>query len=678
MKNKTTANKILPGENIIQIKIMILIIPAVLTFLLLFSDWSAAETKADKTVDQTQENKTDDLKIIKAKLRKTLLSKVNSKTTPPLGKDDLWSTINYKDQNRGYWRTMTHLNYARALASDPKRHDEAIRALTAWQKMDPKNPNWWWMEIGIPQTVCEAMILLGDDLPDHLLESYRPILARAKPGMTGQNKVWAAEIHLLKGILYNNTEMVRDGCEQILSEIKMVPFGQEGIQTDYSFHQHGSQLQIGNYGLSFLIDSVRWAHLLEGTSFQLTDKQLDLLDHLFYDMTRMVMFKGFFDYNACARQLGTNAPIRKHSNAFYAAQSLRSLLPKERQELYLSAMPKKNLVVARETRWYPCSAYLIHRPSDDWYFSVRMSTPKIIGCETVNSENASGKFGADGVTFLLCDAKEYLNILPWWSWRHLPGTTEVQDSGSLTARGIRNKKGFAVGLTGERCGLTAFRFAPEEITANKIWFCFPNCVVCRGFEITSSSDNEVHTTIEQSICRGEVLIQREGKTEIAKEGVTDLTGAESVIHHGIEYRLFPNQRYSLKISVENGDIRTVNSAEPSYPMSGKVFLLTVNHGVKPKNSSYCYLLIPKNESTSYEKSNDQQKDNIQILKTSSSQIFAAADEKSHLVMIAAFKPGKVFLTDGFVKLIKKPSLILIQNGSEKSIPLSKNDSASNP
>lgn len=69
-------------------------------------------------------------------------------------------------------------------------------------------------------------------------------------GMTGQNKVWLAGNVLIRGLLLNDAELIKEARENICSEIVL---GQkEGIQPDWSFHQHGPQQQFGNYGLSFL------------------------------------------------------------------------------------------------------------------------------------------------------------------------------------------------------------------------------------------------------------------------------------------------------------------------------------------------------------------------------------------------------------------------------------------
>ncbi|MDO5582005.1 MAG: polysaccharide lyase family 8 super-sandwich domain-containing protein [Planctomycetia bacterium] len=608
----------------------------------------------------------DDSAIIGDHIRARLLKGKNVRNFPDLQADGTWSDVDYKNKTPGNWRTMQHLNRAKILAADPATHKEAVRALESWLKMDPKNSNWWWASIGVPSTICDTFFLLGDALPKDLLAAYRPILDRSKPGMTGENKVWVAQIHLQKGILYKDPQMIREGCEQILSELRIVPFGTEGIQEDLTFHQHGSQLQIGNYGLSFFHDMVEWAHLLDGSSYQFTPEQIHLLDRLFWEMGRMVLYRGLFDYSACGRQIGINAASRKFNSLYGSAQALIPLLSKERQKLYKETMPGKRSVVVLRSAWYPCSAFLIHRPLEDYYFSVRMCTPKIIGSETVNSENASGRFQADGSTFLMKSAKEYQNIMPYWSWRHIPGTTELQDDQPLKARGIRNKSGFACGLAGDRCAIAAMKFVPDDLSAYKIWFCFPDRIVCRGFGIQSVKDSEVHTTIDQTALLGPVRIRKEGKEIEAGEGTTDLSGASSVLHNGTEYTLPKKGSCFLKIGLEQGNIQTINAAEPSDPRSGKIFLLVCNHGKSPKGAAYDYRIDPLGKNKSGE--ND-----LQDLKTSSNQIHAVHDPISKITLIAAFKPGKVDLPDGSEKILKKPALIIIQNGSEKSEQIKKQD-----
>jgi len=63
------------------------------------------------------------------------------------------------------------------------------------------------------------------------------VMEQSQFGMTGQNKVWLAGNVLIRGLLLNDAELIKEARENICSEIVL---GQkEGIQPDWSFHQHG-------------------------------------------------------------------------------------------------------------------------------------------------------------------------------------------------------------------------------------------------------------------------------------------------------------------------------------------------------------------------------------------------------------------------------------------------------
>ncbi len=53
----------------------------------------------------------------------------------------------------------------------------------------------------------------------------------------------------MRGLLTDDEALVAEVRDQIAEEI-VVTDG-EGIQDDWSFHQHGPQIQFGNYGLAY-------------------------------------------------------------------------------------------------------------------------------------------------------------------------------------------------------------------------------------------------------------------------------------------------------------------------------------------------------------------------------------------------------------------------------------------
>ena len=109
----------------------------------------------------------------------------------------------------------------------PSHPEVAARMLDFWLRTDGTSENWWWPQIGIPAAVCRTMLMLNRkaEKTDRQLGA---ILDRSKMGRTGQNKVWLAGIHLMKGLLYDDPAMVKAGREAILSEICVTD--KEGLQ----------------------------------------------------------------------------------------------------------------------------------------------------------------------------------------------------------------------------------------------------------------------------------------------------------------------------------------------------------------------------------------------------------------------------------------------------------------
>ena len=119
--------------------------------------------------------------------------------------------------------------------------------------------------------------------------------------MTGQNKVWCAGIGIMKGVLYEDADLLSQAVGDVWSELR-VSTG-EGIQPDWSFHQHGPQQQFGNYGNSFGKDLVQWASVLRGTSYALKGDALEILRGYFLEGPSWILWRGRMDVSGLGRQL---------------------------------------------------------------------------------------------------------------------------------------------------------------------------------------------------------------------------------------------------------------------------------------------------------------------------------------------------------------------------------------
>ena len=161
----------------------------------------------------------------------------------------------------------------------------------------------------------QTILTMGDALPAETLRKFRPILDRSKIGMTAQNRLHLATIHFLKGVIYRDAEMVKEGRAVILEEVAFAKPKHEGLQADFSFHQHYAQMQFGNYGLAFLMTGTLWSGVMKGTGFAFPLEKRRLLFDYFENGMRWVIFRDLFDFNACGRQIVGPAQTEKYREA---------------------------------------------------------------------------------------------------------------------------------------------------------------------------------------------------------------------------------------------------------------------------------------------------------------------------------------------------------------------------
>ena len=203
-----------------------------------------------------------------------------------LSKDGSWADINYNDTKRSGWDPRLHperiLEMVKAFMSpgveyykSPALEKTIHSAMDYWFKAGLKCSNWYYNEIGVPRTLGTAFILFDEYLTaDERVNAVR-IMENSKFGMTGQNKVWLAGNVMMRAVLQNDLNLVKQARDIIVSEI--TKGGLEGIKDDWSFHQHGPQQQFGNYGLAYIYTMSLFSGIFADTSLAFSNEQLRIL-----------------------------------------------------------------------------------------------------------------------------------------------------------------------------------------------------------------------------------------------------------------------------------------------------------------------------------------------------------------------------------------------------------------
>lgn len=551
----------------------------------------------------------DDIEVPKNKVAEGL------KWARAIKDDGAFADLDYESKARSAWVPYSHLTrmlstivYAQHSTTPPADRDQCLaaihRGLSFWMKNDFKCPNWWYNEIGVPKVAGTIALLLKDGLKDEERKFIvDTILVRSKVGaMTGQNRVWLAANGVMRGLLSDDAALVKKAAVVIAEELVVSDKTTvEGIQADWSFHQHGSQLQFGNYGMAFAVEMSRWSAVLRETSFALSLEKQEILRNYMLRGQNWIIWRDVMDISACGRQLVPNSPAQK-ANAIEGV--MRTLAEKETDATARKAFNDflerqkpgaKNDLLGN--RYFFRSDYMIHRTAD-LMVSLKMHSPRVIGGENTNTENNSGVLLADGATMIYSDGQDYQNIFPSWDWRKIPGiTAEIKSKAPTWGEAKTDKTGAMVGgVSDGSTGVACMDFSRAGVSAKKAWFFSGNRVYCLGADIQSPAGAAVMTTIQQTLLRGSIEVKRKGGPVTMKTGEERFGDVESLTHHGVRYRLLGDQPLVVSAQPRTGNWSLVftNPATPKADVTCDLFTVSIDHS-GGKSPTYAYVIEPANE-----------------------------------------------------------------------------------
>lgn len=554
-------------------------------------------------IAQTQSYSADLKQLHQNILNEFLNSPLKTDTLQPLIDrllpDGSWPGIDYTSKQRGSWPPILHLSYVHTFAKayqkpgstfyhDPKMLATIHKALNYWLDNDFQCPNWWYPEIGVPMQLAPILILMENELSADQLSKGIRILDRAKIRMTGQNKVWLSGNVLMKSLLLRDTETIRKAAQSIRDELKVSL--SEGIQPDGSFHQHGPQIQFGNYGLAYVGDMIKWIRMLRNTPFYFDESKMSILRNYLIDGQQWITWKNQMDISACGRQLFIGAQTGKAQNLAEKFSQMENLDPKFADD-YKKANQYQNL---SGNKHFWRSDFQVQR-TPDYYFSVKMCSERVLGAESCNSENIRGYYLGDGASYLYQSAKEYENIFPFWDWKKIPGTTTHQDDKELpvlTASGYHIPSNFVGGVSDGKSGIAVMDYVRDGVSAKKAWFIFNDQIVCLGAGIASSTGIPASTSVNQSFLNGDVIVKTTSEKTFPAESSESMS-PRWILHDGAGYYFPDGGNLKLETKTVTGSWNRVALMYKDEPIKAGIFKLWFEHGANPAGQTYAYCLVPK-------------------------------------------------------------------------------------
>jgi len=592
--------------------------------------------------------------------------------------DGHWDDIDYRDQSlMGEWRSAAHLDRLGCLAAASHLANDAagevlavgaLRALDYWLEHDFTNPNWWWNQIGVPKRVGEALALLRERLTPTQLAAGVQIMTRNDwSHHTGQNLVWGVAIQLVRGCLAGARTEVDTAAERLAREIRIARNGQEGIQPDFSFHQHEAVLYSGGYGLNFACDCASLAAWLQGTTWALSPKLVTRLSAYLLEGQQWMVRGRTFDYSAVGREI-----TRRGKSAIGLAEACADMeivdadrrveLAAFRRRLQGQASPA-DLLTGNRHFWK--SDFMTHQRLG-YYASVRMFSNRLDSTDWVcGGEGKKSHYLADGATLLYRNGDEYRDIFPAWDWRRVPGTTVEYPDAHPAVESVRTRgtRAFVGGVSDGRYGMAAMDFQRDTLTARKACFFFDREFVCLGAGITCASKLPVRTSVEQCHACGKVSIAAGDSAALKhlKDGVQSVPSPRWVNHAGVGYLFLDPTPIFVGIAEQHGDWAEIGTGIDGWA-SVKVFNLWIEHGRGVTDAHNAYAVLPEVSET--EMAAYSENPPVQILANTPS-LQAVWHAELRQVQAAFYQPGTLSIHDRIEITVEQPCLLLLAESEEE-------------
>lgn len=558
--------------------------------------------------------------------------------------------------------------------------------------------NWFHWEISGPQALNDVMILMYDELSDAQIQNYLRAEDRFVPTPyyrtknnaleTGANLLDKATVIVLRGIIGNVDIKTAEGRDAVSPALPYVKSG-DGFYEDGSFIQHTQVAYTGGYGLSLMSRVADLLYILQGSQWKVTDPQLSNVFHWVSDSFEPLLYKGAVMDMVSGRGI-TRPAVTDHSTgrgivlsvlrvaegappevALQIKQMVKAWIQEDTTfadynvglslfDIHLiealmndsSIAPRSELV---KNQVFAAMDRVVHlRPG--FGLGIGMFSDRISAFEYGNGENVKGWYTGIGATYLYNnDLTQYSgNYWPTVDSFRLPGTTTDGSKGTLTAwKFYRNPRSWVGGASlNDQYGAAGMDFSLAETTGSslqgkKSWFMFDDEIVALGAGITSADDGKVETIVENRKLRdgGDNRLIVNGVTKSAQPGWSETMSVVrwanlegNVPGSDIGY-VFPKGAdiYGLR-ETRTGSWRDINEGAPTDPVTNHFLSLAFEHGSKPQDASYSYILLPnKNaaETENYSKHPDT------IILKNTADVQAVKEKRLKITAVNFWNPGSI-------------------------------------
>lgn len=635
----------------------------------------------ERVVSEVMKGNPDDSRV------EDILSRMNE--------DGSFNDINYEDLSRTagfpHRRHTSDLVYlARAYKTKSSAHHKSakvkeaiIKGLQYWTGHDFVGDNWHDNQISTPTNLSNLMLVIGDELPQELVEKAQPIIGRAHMNASGArpsgDRIVIAGI-VAKNLLFTNQREEFDNIIRLIEGEVKFSTGERGMQHDYSFHHRVDRVNnTTSYGYGKYANAFgEWSYYVSGTKYQFSVEKINhLVDYYLDGIYKQLVYGIYEDVSVKNRSITSKSNFEPrgvteierllHSTDYRRAE-LEEIMRLRKGE----SKPSQSF----SKFFWQTEHFVFQRP--DFYTTVRMYSVRNRNME--EPYNGPGKpthHRADGTNYLMLKGDEYHNIWPVYDWQKISGTTILQKPQWHPIEMIQldGLTEFVGAVTDDLYGAVAFDFisAHDKVEARKSWFFFDKEYVCLGTGIRCKSPLPVATTVNQALMRSDVTVMQDGTAQTLPKGSHELNKVKWVYHDRVGYILPEPAKVNLSNQPEQGrwsDITDQKNISDEL-VTEDVFMLWFDHGKSPANASYSYIVVP---AVTEEELKNTAADNrgIEIL-AQNQEIHAVKNNKLGICQIAFYAAGEVEIQKNVKVKMDSPGMAMIRMQGDKITSLTLSD-----
>lgn len=583
------------------------------------------------------------------------------KRLDPSGK---WPDIDYADSSLADWKITIHLRRVRTLSfawANPRSshyQDPAIRkvidiALDHWLQIRYQSKNWWYNEIGVPQLMRDIIVLLRQDLDSLRLQQALAVMGqlRVHEDYVGGNLIWCADLGLHYGALIGDENLLNKCRQLILKEIE-IGTG-EGIQPDYSFHQHGKRLQMFQYGKAYLWESMRIAWELRDTPLAFPEEKIQILMDMVVEGWQW-MARGIHTVPGTMDRSSSRKGELRSADMRLLLPFIKELQPQNTAITTMEAMQNGQGTLVGY-RYYPYSDFAVfHRPG--FSFFLKTVSTRTLPTESINSENLKGKLLNSGDTYLIRNGEEYFDLLPAWDWTALPGLTTFKEMDHVSRRP------FVGGVSDNIDGFSVMDYVlqdkteKQEFSARKFWASHGDVVVCLIGDMKSKGiSGPLYTSLDQSRLQSDVTVN--SVENALTPGTHSLDDVRWIHHSGFAYIPLKPTVFTIHLKKVESNWTSINAAGMAERVEESVFLPQMLHNMIGEDSSG-YVIAP----ASSPKQTARLTSNPSWTVLRNGEACQAVEFKGGILMAAFYSPGELNFGKKQAIQVDQPCLILIKGG----------------